>query len=306
MSIVDPTTGDVRPAGEYGRSDWQKIVRNNPEAASLLLQLRRKEKEVAELRQQNRQDIPIAIGGLAAGAAFPFAYEYAPQAGEQFADRWQRWGYANYNLDKPDVIYDGARVRLSVDPVTQDIAPGQLNLRVDGNLQRQYNYEFRPEDLLNAKGKPLTGSAIDARQRVLIRDGKYIKKTPQPVTGRQGIYDELKEAAKAIAARSITPEGRKVYFAAAGEDGLLNRKRAGLIGLQPTTLAGTSAYVKDNRLGANWFGEGYHLIDDAIARAGVARAGGPSMKGLRFAGALAAALGLGTLTGTAVNWLDGE
>ena len=296
MQLIDPLTGEVREAGTFTKSEWNALVRNNPEAATLVLQLRRKEREVEKADQQVGQSRAMAVGAVGAGAAFPAIYNNLPRAGQAFAGEWVARGYA-----KPGTqIYDGPRVGINIgDDVANN---GQVVFTVDGSVERPYNPVFADDALLNAKGNPLTGGAVDARKNKLIREGAFQKEYVTPKKPRE-ILADIDSARTNWKGVKVSPEGARLYMATPEAAGVFGGpkgvNRLGDLGFKPTTLGGQSVYTMDARPGARFLGQGYHLVDDLVMKA----AQGQGLKPLRFAGALAGALGLGALVAAGGNFI---
>lgn len=66
--VVDPTTGELRPAGQYSQNEWRQLSRANPDLATALIENRRERKKASRAQEDKRSGMTLA-GGLLAGAA---------------------------------------------------------------------------------------------------------------------------------------------------------------------------------------------------------------------------------------------
>ncbi|WP_017302589.1 hypothetical protein [Nodosilinea nodulosa] len=296
MQLIDPITGEVRPAGSFSSSEWQNLVRENPDAATLILQLRRKEKDAEEARRESLRANATSVGALAAGASFPAINAAMPNLGNAFAKEWIVRGHAVPG----SVIYEGPRVGISVSDRPENY--GQTVFTVDGSTERPYNPRFSEDAFIGADGKPLTGGAVDARRNKLIRDGNFDKDYLPPERPRE-IVDDIGAARTNWTGYQMSPEGARLYMATPEAAGVFGGskgvERLAELGFSPSTLAGNSIYTMDARPGARFLGSGYHLVDDLVMKA----AQGQSLKPVRFAGALIGALGLGGAIAQGINIL---
>jgi hypothetical protein len=294
VQIVDPATGEVRSAGSFPRNEWNQLVKTNPEAATLILELRRRERDVERARAEARGQTAVAVGGLAAGAAFPMANHYAPAIGDEIAGAWVRNTYAVPGTE----IYSGPRVGINVsnDPATL----GQAIFSVDGATERPFTHVFAEEDLLSKSGKPLNKSQVEPRKRKLIEEGRF-RKEPIPIKDPRGVVQDIKNAATNWAGFRADPKNQRLYFATPEAAGVFGgnkgHQRLADLGFEPRQILGNTFYAFDARPGARFLGAPYNLMDNLVLGA----ATGQGMKRLRFAGALTGALGIGALAGAGVN-----
>jgi len=274
-SLIDPATGEVRPAGSFSNAEWKRIVRDNPDAATLILQLRRRENEIEALEGIANNSIGAGIGAVSAGISYPLLNAIAPEIGQKLRDEWRSRTWAK--LD--DTIYKNDNVLLK----TTGAPGGGIELLVDG--------------------------------RTRVGDQPAFRKT------RENVVEAINTA---LPAYLVGPGKGRAYFAAPENIDGLEKDRAERIkkaGFQIKELGGSNLYTIDKRPGAEFLGRGYDLIDDLIFRnhllekAKANLADGEALtpqlarsanilKGLRFAGALTGALGLGSLIGGGVNFIN--
>lgn len=264
--LIDPLTGEVRKAGSFSNAEWKRIVRDNPDAATLILQLRRKEDEIDELSNVADNAVGTGIGAVSAGVAFPLLSSVAPEAAQQLAMGWRDRSWAAPGPVGADNIYKGKRVTLGINPNRV------VELRVDGNTN--------------------VGSERMGRQDL------------------KQIGSEVNDAKQQLLGFLAEPSNKRLYVAAPEDsDGLqgARMKRFEEAGFNPVEIGGKTVFVKDNRIGADLLGRGYHLIDDLAYRQLSEKALGRTdnvLKAARFAGALSAALGIGGLIGTGINFVN--
>lgn len=68
VMVIDPETGELRPAGQYSQNEWRQLSRANPDLATALIENRSKAKDAARAQQDKRAGMTLA-GGLLAGGA---------------------------------------------------------------------------------------------------------------------------------------------------------------------------------------------------------------------------------------------
>lgn len=264
--LIDPLTGEVREAGSFSNAEWNQILKNNPDAATLILELRRKEDKLGRLEQENNNVIGNAIGAISAGVSFPLLNSIAPEIGSKLGREWieRTWAKPGQN------IYEGNNVVLETTPERQ------LRLTVDGSTVK----------------KPESSTETSFRGKA------------------KQVLNELEEIPHRWAS-FLNEEGNKRLYFAIPEDsdglGKAREKRFKSIGLEPKEFAGLEVFANDQRPGAAFLGKGYHLIDDLIFRSALAKHTGKAdnaLKALRFAGALSAALGIGSLIGGGINFIN--
>lgn len=66
--VVDPNTGELRPAGQYSQNEWRALSRANPDLATALIQNRAQRKDVSRAQRDKRSGLTLA-GGMIAGVA---------------------------------------------------------------------------------------------------------------------------------------------------------------------------------------------------------------------------------------------
>ena len=66
--VIDPTTGELRPAGRYSQNEWRQLSRANPDLATALIENRYVRKDRERAYESKRAGLTLA-GGLLAGAA---------------------------------------------------------------------------------------------------------------------------------------------------------------------------------------------------------------------------------------------
>lgn len=273
-SLIDPATGEVRPAGSFTNAEWKRIVRDNPDAATLILQLRRRENEIETLEGIANNSIGAGIGAVSAGISYPLLNAIAPEIGQRLNDEWRSRTWA----------------------------------KLDDEINRSGNV------VLKTSGAP--GGGIE-----LLVDGKTIASGERP---SKDLVRNINNVVKELPAYLAGPGKGRVYFAAPQDiDGRVNERsdRLKKAGFQVKGVGGSNLYTIDKRPGAEFIGRGYDLIDDLIFRnhllekAKANLADGEALtpqlarsanilKGLRFAGALTGALGLGSLIGGGVNFIN--
>ena len=264
--LIDPLTGEVREAGSFTNAEWKRIVRDNPDAATLILQLRRKEDQIDELSDIADDAIGTGIGAVSAGISFPLLASVAPEAAQKIALDWRDRTWAAPGTEAADNIYKGQRVSLGVNPSRV------VELRVDGNTSVG-------NERINRKGL-------------------------------KQIREEIEEAKKRLPDFLANPNNKRLYVAAPEDSDELQSSRIRRFeeaGFNPLEIGGKTVFVKDNRIGADFLGRGYHLIDDLAYRQlseKVLERTDNVLKAARFAGALSAALGIGGLIGTGINFVN--
>ena len=273
--LIDPLTGEVSPAGSFSNEEWNRIVKTNPDAATLILQLRRKENEIEELDDIVNESIGAGIGAVSAGVSYPLLNAIAPDVGNKLSREWRTRTWAQPN----QTIYKGNRV------VLQTMPDRSLELTVDGSTEK-------------ALDKIAGGSGVRNKKEVVSEINEAIKGS------------EIDEAIKGWPGYLATPGNKRFYYAVPEDsDGLseARQKQFSRVGLEPMELSNRIMFVNDKRPGAELLGKGYHLIDDLVFRNAIAQTTGESdkvLKALRFAGALSAALGIGGLVGTGINFVN--
>ena len=95
--LIDPFTGEVRPAGSFSNTEWNRILRNNPDAATLILQLRRKEEELKDAQIVANDAIGTGIGAVSAGISYPLLQAVAPETAQRLAVEWRDRTWAQPN-----------------------------------------------------------------------------------------------------------------------------------------------------------------------------------------------------------------
>ena len=66
--VVDPNTGELRPAGQYSQNEWRQLSRANPDLATALIENRKRSKDAERAHESKRSGVTLA-GGLLAGVA---------------------------------------------------------------------------------------------------------------------------------------------------------------------------------------------------------------------------------------------
>lgn len=66
--VIDPTTGEPRPAGSYSQNEWEQLSKANPDLATALIENRAVRKDRQRAYESKRAGLTLA-GGLLAGAA---------------------------------------------------------------------------------------------------------------------------------------------------------------------------------------------------------------------------------------------
>lgn len=273
-SLIDPATGEVRPAGSFSNAEWKRIVKDNPDAATLILQLRRRENEIEALEGIANNSIGAGIGAVSAGISYPLLNAIAPEIGQRLSDEWRNRTWAK--LD--DTIYKNDNVVLK----TTGAPGGGIELLVDGRTR--------------------------------------VGDTPASWKTKENVIEAIN---KALPGYLASPGKGRAYFAVAENIDALGTERTARMkeaGFQAKELGGRGLYTIDKRPGAEFLGRGYDLIDDLVFRDHLLRNAGyirgakdltpqlakssKILKGLRFAGALTGALGLGSLIGGGVNFIN--
>jgi hypothetical protein len=266
--LIDPLTGEVRPAGSFSNAEWNRIVKNNPDAATLILQLRRKENEIEELDDIVNESIGAGIGAVSAGVSYPLLNAIAPDVGNKLSREWRTRTWA-----KPDqTIYEGNRVVLKTMP------DRSLELTVDGSTEK-------------ALDKITGGSGVKNKKEIVSEINEAIKGWPGYIAtpGNRRFYYAVPEDSDGLS------EARQKQFSRIGLEPtelsnrimFVNDKRPG------AELLGKGYHLIDDLVFRNAIAQTTGESDKVL-------------KALRFAGALSAALGIGGLVGAGINLVGGS